>query len=53
MPVLPKQFIERLLDEAGSEEEMLAVLDGLGLSISEAEGMNRTTRRIKLSTNKR
>ncbi len=40
MPTFPKQFIERLIQEAGNDEDMLAVLDGLGLSISEVDGMN-------------
>ncbi len=34
------QFIERLREQAGSEEELLDRLDDMGLSISQAEGMH-------------
>ena len=41
MSGFPKQFVERLLEEAGGDEdELLHILDMMGLSMSEADGMN-------------
>ena len=40
MPTFPKEFLERLMQEVGDDDELEAVLEGLGLNITTADNMN-------------